>query len=430
MARAAKTTKVPAPAAHALLGASSAHRWLHCPPSARLCEALPDQGSPYAREGTLAHELAALRLQQSFFAPMTKAAYQAARKKLGNALGAAAVDLEPGSETLTPEERTAKERAAATAAENAVGEYVDLIKDDCALLYQQPYNIYIEQRVDYSHLVPEGFGTCDCITIGMGGDGLWHMRVYDYKHGKGVPVEAENNPQLKLYALGALAMFAPFFPIADVTMVICQPRRESTTAWTQLPEELGAWGESIRPSAQQAFEGTGDFQEGDWCQFCRTKDRCRARAQRFTALEDFGYRKPTDPRDPLADEELGEVLAIGIRLDKWLGQLREYVQGILLAGGEVPGWKMVEGRAVRAFADQPAAFELAMTAGVEEALLYVREPITLTALESIMGKKTFADTLAEQIIRKPGKPALVPQNDPRPAITNRTTAAEDFDAMA
>lgn len=419
-------TTAPAPDSHALLGASSSHRWLHCPPSARLCADLPDTDSPYAREGSLAHELAALCLQQIYQSPRTKAAYASARARILNALGYAAEATECGG-TVAPDEaaQIRARSAASSAADAAVGAYLDLIQDDCSLIYTNKPMVLIEQRVDYSRFAPEGFGTCDCITFGQDKSGQWWMRVYDYKHGKGVPVTAERNSQLLLYALGALDAFSLIYPIDMIALTICQPRRDNITSWQITPEELLAWGESIRPIAAQAYAGEGEFCEGDWCQFCGAKDRCRTRAERFTALEDFGYRTPADPRDPLTDAELSDVLTVGERLDKWLDQLRKYVQDLLLAGGTVPGWKLVEGRAVRAFVDPVQAFELAKAAGVKEELLYVREPITLTALESLMGKKPFAEALATQITRKPGKPALVPEADPRPAIT-KATAEADF----
>jgi len=418
--------RAPKQGAHALLGASSAHRWLHCLPSARLCEDMPDTGSPYAHEGTLAHELAALKLGQAFTEARSKTAYSAARAKLLGEIGKAAVLAENGGTAPRTDETTAKraEASAAASAEAAVGVYVDMIRDDHAQLQGKP-NVFIEQRVDYAHVVPEGFGTCDCILIGQGLDGQWQLRIYDYKHGKGVPVEAEGNPQLMLYALGALALFAPIYPITLISMTICQPRRDSLTSWAIPTEELLAWGEHIRPLAQQAHQGEGDLQEGDWCQFCPRATRCRERAERFVALEAYEYRLPGDPRDPLTDAELGDVLAIGERLDKWLSALRKHVQDTLLAGGTIPGWKLVEGRTVRAFGDLQAAFQLAKDSGVKEELLYVREPITLTALESLMGKKAFTETLAAQIIRKPGKPTLAPESDPRPAMT-RKSAADDF----
>lgn len=406
----ASTTKTPKPEAHALLGASSAHRWLNCPPSARLCGELPDTTSGYAREGTLAHELAALRLGQSFDPQLTKRSYTAACNKL------------------------LKDPAAGADMAGAVGEYVDLVKDTASAYAERPF-IAIEQRVRYDNYAPEGFGTCDCLMIGRvsgpeGQPDYWQLRVMDYKHGKGVPVSAEHNPQLMLYALGALNLFASIYPIAEVALVICQPRLGSTTEWLTTPEDLAAWGESIRPIARQAFEGSGELREGDWCRFCKLGATCRARAARFTALEDFGYQLPAagnaaPDRATLTDEELSRVLTIGARLDHWLKQLREYAQELLLGGGELPGWKMVEGRSVRAFADQPAAFELARAHGVADDLLYVREPVTLTALESLMGKKAFAAALESQIIRKPGKPALVPEGDPRPALST-ASAAEDF----
>jgi len=390
-----------------------------------LCAELPDTDSPYAREGSLAHELAALKLTQTYYAPMTKTAYAAARARLLNALGYAADETEPGNAEADEATRTRMRSAAAASADVAVGVYIDLIRDDCSLMYAGAPTVFIEQRVDYSYLVPEGFGTCDCLTFGQDTAGLWWMRVYDYKHGKGVPVEAEGNPQLMLYALGAYHAFSMIYPIEQISMTICQPRRDSITSWSITPGDLNAWGESIREVAAQAFAGEGDLQEGVWCQFCPRATRCKERASTFTALEAYNYRLPGDAREPLTDAELGAVLAIGERLDKWLDQLRKYVQNILLAGGTVPGWKMVEGRAVRAFVDQTKAFEQAKAAGIQEALLYVREPITLTALEALMGKKAFAEKLAEQITRKPGKPALVPEADPRPAIT-KPSAESDF----
>ena len=423
----------PKPAAHALLGASGAHRWLNCPPSARLEEKLPDTESPHARLGSLAHELAALRLQQSFQAGMTKRAYTAAKNRLLKAIGPAALDTKSDEERLeadvNAEARAAQEKAEASAIENAVSVYVDLVKDECAKYVNRP-TVYVEQRVDYSRIVPEGFGTCDCIAVGQLPDGNWQLHVFDYKNGKGVAVEAEHNPQLMLYALGAMTMLAPIFPITKIETTICQPRRDSTTTWSIAPDELEAWAVSVMPTARQAFAGEGELQEGEWCRFCRAAGRCRGQAAGFTALEDFGYRTPTDPTEPLTDMELGEVLTIGERLGNWLDLLRKLVQDVLLAGGEVPGWKLVEGRAVRAFADQNAAFDLAKAAGVEEALLYIRKPITLTALEGLMGKKAFAEKLGGQIVRNPGKPALVPESDSRPALALRPTAEEDFGTEA
>ena len=250
---------------------------------------------------------------------------------------------------------------------------------------------------------------------------LWQLRVMDYKHGKGVPVSAEHNPQLMLYALGALRLFASVYPIGEVALVICQPRLDNVTEWITTPEALTAWGESIRPVARLAWEGGGEQKEGEWCRFCKLGATCRARARAFTALDDFGQPSPAT----LTDSELGGVLAIGARLERWLAQVKDYAQALLLGGGELPGWKLVEGRSVRAFIDREEAFAKARAQGVDENLLYVREPITLTALESLMGKKQFAAAMEGQIVRKPGKPTLAPENDPRPALA-AATAAEDF----
>lgn len=416
------------PTEHALLSASSAYQWLHCPPSIRLSENIPDEGSVHAREGTAAHELAALLLDQQFHKSRAQRAFTTAKNKAMKAVGEVALATKPEAESWDAEKRKKHSKAEGKAALAAVTEYLDQVQDACAACAGKPV-VYVEQRVGFGQIVPEGFGTCDCLVVAPKEPDHWILHVFDYKHGKGVPVDAQDNPQLKLYAWGALAMLEPIFPIRDVTMTIVQPRINHTTHVETTADALRAWGREINPIAQLAYEGKGEMQAGDWCQFCRFKPYCRTYATSMTSLERFDYRKPGDPKKPLTDEELGEILTTGNRLAKWLKQLQDYAEKRLLNGGTLPGWKLVEGRSTRKFSNQNEAFRLVQESGTEEAMLYERKPITLTAVETLLGKKKFNEILKDQIIRAPGKPTLVPESDNRPPITAGSTATDDFSTL-
>lgn len=379
---------------HALLSASSAKMWLACPPSARINAEFADESSPYAEEGSLAHAICELKLNQQYIKPQSKATF---RKKL---------------KALQEHELYQKEMDGYTE------EYIDYIAKLVHGFDTEPY-IQIEKRVDYSHIAPEGFGTADCLLIGGGS-----LHVIDFKYGKGVPVSAEANPQLKLYALGALQAYRLLYPIETVILHIVQPRIQNDSCAEQPAEELLQWGEMIKPWAQQAYRGEGDFhptEEG--CRWCGIKATCRARAEQNLELAREEFRRPPE----LSAEEVGPILKQAKELAAWASDLEDWALKELLKGGSVPGWKAVEGRSKRTFRNLEEAFDLLQTRGLaEEAMLYERKPISLTAVEKLLGKKTFEEAMEGQIIRPPGKPALAPESDKREAITLQTSAAEDF----
>lgn len=377
---------------HALLGASSAHRWLNCPPSARLTADMPDTAGAAAAEGTVAHKLAELKLRKYFF-PMGPRQYSAAAKK---------IQADP---LYTPE------------MESATDEYKDAINEISLTFADKPY-IALEQQVDFSWIVPDGFGTADCILIG---DGILH--VVDFKYGKGVPVSAEDNPQMRLYALGAWARYALAYAINRIRMTIVQPRNGGVSHAEEMTiGELEAWAEEyVKPRAQLAAEGGGEYAVGDWCRFCKARATCRARSDYNLSLEGFQQAKPP----VITNDEVGDALRRARDLVSWLSDLEEYALTALLTGDEIAGWKAVEGRAVRAWTNQEAAFKAAKAAGIEEAILWERKPVSLAALEKAVGKKAF-EPLTPYVTVPPGKPTLAQETDKRPAITNRPTAEADF----
>jgi hypothetical protein len=239
------------------------------------------------------------------------------------------------------------------------------------------------------------------------------MWVNDYKHGKGVPVSAENNSQMLLYALGAYAAYSIMFPIKTIHLSIIQPRlSDEPSTWTLTVEELLAWGEWVKPIAAKAATGGGDPCPGEWCRFCRAKAKCRARADNHTALEMFGNRMPP----LLSNAEVGDILVRSATLKQWITDLEEYALTECLLGNEVPGWKAVEGRAIRQFTDQEAAFGLLLAKGPPEAILYERKPLTLAALEKMIGKPAFREVLSTFVVTPPGKPTLAPATDKREPI--------------
>lgn len=290
-----------------------------------------------------------------------------------------------------------------------------------AMQYAAKPSVAAEVRVDFGDYVPDGFGTCDCIMVG--GDTL---SIVDYKHGQGVLVSAKDNPQMRLYALGALKRYAPVFgnTIKYISMTIDQPRIQSEVSnETITVDELRAWGESIKPVAQEAYSGKGKFCAGEWCQFCRARATCRARAEQHTALEDFKGIKS----EQLTDAEIGDLLVRGANLVKWYKNLEEYALTALLDGKPIPGWKAVAGRSVRTFSDQDAAIAAVIAAGYDESLVYDRKPKTLTELEKLMGKTEFADKLGSFVVKPLGKPTLAPESDKREPYS---AAAADFAGVA
>lgn len=397
------------PDKHAILSPSAAHRWLHCTPAPRVEAEFPETTSEYAEEGRLAHSVCELAAKKKFTV-MNNRTYNSRLKKLK-------ADPKWDDEMLS---------TAAT--------YVEHLTEHAMRFEHAPY-VALEVQVDITDYAPEAFGTCDCVMIG--GD---ELIITDYKHGKGVPVSAQDNPQMLLYALGALKLYRPIYGdmIRRVSTYIDQPRLGSYDGASMTVEELLAWGESIKPKAAAAFMGTGEFAPGEWCRFCRAKAKCRARANQNTALEDFkdciplGRSIPMQaeydttgfkPSNCLTDEEIGALLVRAEGLVAWYNDLKEYALAACLNGKTIPGWKAVEGRSTRAWTDQDAALEALMAGGVEEAIIYDRVPKTLAQLEKVIGKQRFGELVGGMITKPPGKPALAAESDKRPAYNG---AAADF----
>lgn len=383
--------------AHSLLSASSAHIWINCPPSARLGEQFPDRPTDAAAEGTLAHELAELRLRNYFqTVDFGKAKYTRAVNK------------------LKKEDKWNEEMLEYTE------EYLDYVKA-LALGFENRPSVAIEKQVDLSAYVPEGFGTADCVMIGGG-----TLHVIDFKYGKGVPVSAEGNPQLALYALGAYEAYKILYPVERVELHIVQPRvKDGISSWGCSIGELLAYGNYVRERAELAFKGEGDFGPGEsTCRFCRARARCRARSEhnvRLAFSPEYGKLPPL-----ISNEEVGELLKQGAGVDKWLSDLKELALKECLAGNSIPGWKAVEGRGSREWKDLDTAFAKLESDGIDGAVLWNRVPLTVAQAEKTIGKKRFGELSKGIVLVKPGKPALADETDRRRAITNKITAEDAF----
>jgi hypothetical protein len=369
--------------AHALLSASSSHRWLSCPPSARLSQNYEDRESDYAAEGTAAHLLC--------------------EYKLKIALGLEAEDPTPD---LSHHDQEMEECADGYAA--YVLELVEAANETCV----NPI-VLIEQRLDYSRYAEGGFGTGDCV---IAGDGL--LYIVDYKHGQGVLVEAERNPQMMLYGLGALEIFDCLFDIDTVSMTIYQPRRSNISTYTMKKEDLYRWGkEELKPKAKLAYAGGGEFLCGEWCQFCKAKHECRARAEHNMELAQYDFKLPP----LLEDDEVEDILARIDALVSWANDIKTYALQAALDGKEWNGWKLIEGRSIRKYKNEDAAAQAVQQAGYDP---YEKRLKGITAMEKSLGKAKFSELLGNFVEKPPGKPTLVPADDKRPAIN---TAKQDFE---
>ena len=368
---------------HALLSASSSHRWLNCPPSARLCEGYDDKGSNFAAEGSDAHSLCEYKL----------------RKALG-------MEAKDPTEDLTWYDAEMEESASGYAA--FVMELVAEAKKTCS----DPV-VLIEQRLDYSKYVQSGFGTGDCVLIS---DGTLH--IVDFKYGRGVLVEAEDNPQMKLYALGALEIFDCLYDIETVNMTIYQPRRANVSTFTLTRQELLDWAETVLvPTAELAYAGDGEYHCGEWCQFCKAKADCRERARANMELARYEFRQPP----LLTDEEVEEILGKLDSLMDWASDIKDYALQAAISGKHWSGYKLVEGRANRRYTDENAVVAAVKAAGYDP----YDEPklLGVTAMTTLLGRKQFNDILGGLITKPQGKPTLVPESDKRPAMT---TILDDF----
>lgn len=383
--------------AHALLSASGAHRWLACTPSARLEEGFPDSGSAAAAEGTLAHELAELKLRNYFqTVDFGKTKFTRAVNKLKK-------------HELWQDEM-----------DGYTDEYLDQVKT-AAMSFQSVPAVRIEEQVRFEDYVPDGFGTADCILIGGG-----TLHIIDFKYGKSPDgrVSAEGNPQLSLYALGAYASYGWLYPIEKIKLTIVQPRLpDGISEWECPLSELLAFGQYVKERAELAVKGEGEYRPSEkTCRYCRAKSRCRARADENVRLAFLAGKKPS----LLTNEEVGQYLTQGEDVAKWLKDIQEYALAECLAGKEIPGWKAVEGRGSRDWTDMDTAFKALTDSGIEEAMLWERKPLTLAQIEKVVGKKEFDSCVGDYVVKKPGKPTLARESDKREAISNRITAQEAF----
>ena len=362
---------------HSLLSASSSHRWLHCPPSARLCEGYDDKGSNFAAEGTDAHALCEYKLRA--------------------ALGMEAKDP---TEDLSWYDAEMEESANGYAA--FVMELVEEAKKNCSDLV-----VLIEQRLDYSRYVAEGFGTGDCVIIA---DGTLH--IVDFKYGRGILVEAEDNPQMMLYALGALELFDCLYDIDTVSMTIFQPRRGNVSTYTLPKADLYEWADTVlAPAAELAWSGEGEYHCGEWCQFCKAKADCRKRANANMELAKYEFKQPP----LLTDEEVEEILGRIDELIAWASDIRDYALQAAIGGKHWTGYKLVEGRSNRKYTDERAVVAAVRAAGYDP---YEHKVLGVTAMTTMLGKKQFNDILGGLVTKPQGKPTLVPDSDKRPAMTN------------
>lgn len=380
--------------AHAVLSASGASRWLACTPSARLEEQFPDSTSEYAKEGTLAHEVCELKVRKNLIEQMPTRTYNTKLKKIKE-------------NELWQDEM-----------DKFTDAYLEYIQE-LVHSYSCSPAVMVEKKVDFSQYVPEGFGTADCIVIAEG-----TMHIIDFKYGKGVAVSAENNPQMKLYALGAYLEYSMLYPIEKIKMAIVQPRLENEASESEIfVAELMDWAENVvKPLAEKAYKGEGTYIAGNHCRFCRAKATCRERARMNLEASKFEMRAGA----LLSDTEVGEALKMAQDLAKWAEDLKEYALTESLKGKIIPGWKAVEGRSVRAFKDTDLAIKTIIDSGIDEALLYERKQLTLAQIEKLLGTKQFKELVGELVEKAPGKPTLVLETDKREKIVNRITAEEDF----
>ena len=363
-------------AEHAVLSASGSHRWLNCTPSARLELEFENTGSEAAREGTAAHALCEHKLK--------RALHMRSRR--------------PASDYDSDE------------MEECTDAYVDFVMEQYETAKQvcEDPVILIEQRLDFSCYVPDGFGTGDCLIISDD-----RLHIIDFKYGMGVLVKAEDNPQMKLYALGALAVYDALYDIREVSMTIFQPRRENVSTWTIPVEDLKAWAENeLKPRAKMAYDGEGEYLPGEWCTFCRAAVRCRARAEEKLKLAQTEFRMPP----LLTDAEIEDILAVLPDLTKWANEIATYaLDAALNHGKEWNGFKVVEGRSVRKYRDEAAVAKAAKEAGYKD--IYRQSLIPLTEMQRLMGKDRFEEILGGLITKAPGRPTLVPKSDRRPAMS-------------
>lgn len=380
--------------AHAILSASGASRWMACPPSARLEQQFPQSTSTYAEEGTLAHELGEITLRKNLGEYSTRK-YNSELKKI------------KANELYTAD----------------MPDYVDLYVTTCMEKLAEAKEstpdavAVVEQRLDFSRWVPEGFGTGDFVIIADG-----TMEICDLKYGKGVQVSAVGNKQMRLYALGAISQFEFLYDIQRVKMTIIQPRLDSISTDEITVEELMYWAEyEVKPIAEKAIKGEGEFSAGDHCKFCRAKAVCKARADKNMELAKYDFEEP----QALDNNDIGYILSRVDELVNWATDVKEYALSQALQGEEFDGFKIVEGRSNRKYTDTDKIAEILIANEFEEDKIYKpQELLSLTNMEKVVGKKLLNQLIGDYIIKPPGKPTLAPVSDKRPVYN---PAKADFE---
>lgn len=368
--------------AHALLSASGASRWMACTPSARLEQNFENKTSQYAEEGTLAHELGELKLRKELEGLSTRSFNSKVKKIQENELYTADMP-----------------------------DYVDMYVETCLERVSEakaktPDALFkIEQRLDFSEWVPEGFGTGDFVVIADG-----TMEVCDLKYGKGVPVSADNNKQMMLYALGAISEFSFLYDIEKVRMTIIQPRLDNISTFEVTVEDLVKWAEEyVRPRAELAIKGEGEFCAGDHCRFCRAKSVCKARTEKNLELAKYDFQKP----NTLDNNDIAYILSKVDELVNWAGDVKEYALEQALQGEEFDGYKVVEGRSNRKWSSEDDVAKVLIGQGFQENMIYTRKLDGISKIESAIGKKEVQRLLGDYIVKPVGKPTLVPITDKR-----------------
>lgn len=377
-----------------MLSASGSSRWLNCTPSARLEEKFPNKTSVFAEEGTLAHEFSDVELLYRL-GEITKRVHGTEIKKIQ------------------------KNKLYTTEMPNEVDKYVTFVMETFNSVRRDHPDavIMVEQRLDFSHIVEGGFGTGDVLIIA---DGV--MWVIDLKYGKGVAVSAEDNPQLKLYGVGALRAHELSYEIHTVKLCIVQPRLDSISIFDLSVDELNTWAETeVKPGAEKAYTGDGDYKVGDWCRFCKAKAICRAMSEENLKLAKFEFADP----DILSDTEVADILGKLDVLTDWAKSVKDYALDEALKGKDWPGYKVVEGRSIRKWANETKVIDKLGELIADEDKYMVAKLAGITAVEKILGKDSFYTELSDLVIKPPGSPTLVPESDKRPGM-GLAQAKQDF----
>ena len=370
---------------HALLSASSAHRWLACPPSARLSEQFADKPSTFAEEGTFLHELCELKLHR-FLGDVDSAV-----------LGTQLKDHED-NDFYSDEAESVTDQYVAFCIET-----IQAVRASCL----DPL-ILIEHRLDYSEFVPDGFGTADLL---IAGDGI--LEIIDFKGGRGVRVSADHNPQLMLYALAGLMEFDPLYDIHTIRMSIVQPRLDNISTYELTPHELLTWAETtVAPTARLAIQGKGEFQAGEHCRFCKARFTCRKRSEYYMQLAKQDFKEA----DLLTDEEIADLLPIAQGLVKWVEDLLAYATSRAENGKAWPGYKLVAGLTKRKYTSEADVIRACTEAGLTN--IYRTSLLGISDLEKAIGKKAFQDIVSPYVFKPAGRPELVPLSDRRKPISN------------